>query len=160
MQPRRPILWTPLAFLSLVASGCSHSPPPPSLTRNLALAELEQAVRFKNPSNVTIVALANQYLASGRDADGHAYFCERSTQVPDRPVFRAFCGVFQVRMSPTVPLLQRKDWVRDGMAKLDQAASADGLSRYLRGVVAAELPGSFGRAQQAADDLQWVLAQE
>jgi glyoxylase-like metal-dependent hydrolase (beta-lactamase superfamily II) len=159
MQRRRSILWTSLAILSLVTAGCSNSPPPPSLTRNLALAELEQAVRFKNPSPVTIVALANQYLATGRDADGHAYFCERSAQVPDRAAFRAFCGLFQVRMASTVRLLQRKDWVKDGMAKLDQAAASDGLSRYVRGVVAAELPESFGHAQQAVEDLPWVLAQ-
>ena len=160
MKRRRLLSGAALAVLSLVATGCSHSPPPPSLTRNLALAELEQAVRLQNPSTVTIVALANQYLASGRDSDGHGYFCERSTQVPDRAAFGAFCGVFQVRMSSTVPLLKRKDWVRDGMAKLDQAAGTDGLSRYLRGVVAAELPEGFGRAQQATEDLRWVLAQQ
>ena len=40
-------------------------------------------------------------------------------------------------MSSTVPLLKRTDWVKDGMAKLDQAAASDGLSRYLRGVVSA-----------------------
>ncbi|HET9157031.1 MAG TPA: MBL fold metallo-hydrolase, partial [Myxococcaceae bacterium] len=149
-----------LAIGALVAVGCSHSPPPPSVTRDLTLAELEQAVRFKNPSPVTIVTLANQYLASGRDADGHAYFCERSAQAPDRAAFRAFCGLFQVRMSSTVTLLKRKDWVKDGMAKLDEAAATDGLSRYLRGVVAAELPADFGRAQQATEDLTWVLAQQ
>jgi glyoxylase-like metal-dependent hydrolase (beta-lactamase superfamily II) len=160
MKRRRLLPWTALAILLLVGAGCSHSPPPPSLTRNLALAELEQAVRLKNPSTVTIVALANQYLASGRDADAHAFFCERSTQVPDRAAFRAFCGLFQVRMSPTVPLLKRRDWVKEGMAKLDDAARTDGLSRYLRGVVAAELPEGFGRAQQATEDLQWVLAQQ
>src|SRR5215469_2573772 len=160
MKRRRLPFGTALALLSLVAPACSHSPPPPSLTRNLTLAELEQAVRLKNPANQSIVALANQYLASGRDADGHAYFCERSAQVPDRAAFGAFCGVFQVRMSPTVPLLKRSDWVKDGMAKLDQAAATDGLSRYLRGVVAAELPKGFGRAQQASEDLQWVLAQQ
>ena len=98
MKPRRLLSGTAFAFLSLVASGCSHSPPPPSVTHNLTLAELEQAVRFKNPSPVTIVTLANQYLASGRDADGHAYFCERSAQAPDRAAFRAFCGLFQVRI--------------------------------------------------------------
>jgi glyoxylase-like metal-dependent hydrolase (beta-lactamase superfamily II) len=159
MKRRRTLSWSPFAILTLVAVGCSHSPPPPSLTRNLTLAELEQAVRFKNPSTVTLVALANQYLASGRDADGHAYFCERSAQLPERPAFQAFCGTFQVRMSSTIPLLKRTDWVKDGMAKLDGAAASDGLSRYLRGVVAAELPASFGRAQQATEDLQWVLAQ-
>src|SRR5215510_11023634 len=63
-------------------------------------------------------------------------------------------------MSSTIPLLKRSDWVKDGMAKLDQAAARDGLSRYLRGVVAAELPEGFGRAQQATEDLKWVLAQQ
>ena len=129
MKRRRTLSWSPFAILTLVAVGCSHSPPPPSLTRNLTLAELEQAVRFKNPSTVTIVALATQYLASGRDADGHAYFCERSAQLPERPAFQAFCGTFQVRMSSTIPLLKRTDWVKDGMAKLDGAAASDGLSR-------------------------------
>jgi len=160
MKPRGSSSLAILALLGLFAAGCSHSPPPPSLTRNLTLAELEQAVRFKNPSTVTIVTLANQYLASGRDADGHAYFCERSARVPDRAPFRALCGTFQVKMSSTVPLLERTAWVKDGMAKLDQAAASDGFSRYLRGVVAAELPASFGRAQQATEDLSWVLARQ
>ena len=159
MKSRTTLSWGLSAIVSL-AIGCSHSPPPPSLTGNLTLAELEQAVRLKNPANPSIVALANQYLASGQDAEGHAYFCERSAQVPDRAVFRAFCGLFQVRMSSTVSLLKRRDWVNDGMAKLDQAAPTDGLSRYLRGVVAAELPKDFGRAQQATEDLKWVLAQQ
>lgn len=159
MKLRRTTSLALVVVLPMLAVACSHAPPPPSLTRNLTLAELEQAVRFKNPSTVTIVTLANQYLASGRDADGHAYFCERSTQVPDRAAFRAFCGVFQVRMSSTVPLLKRVEWVKDGMAKLDQAAETDGLSRYLRGAVAAELPARFGRGQQAVEDLQWVLGQ-
>jgi glyoxylase-like metal-dependent hydrolase (beta-lactamase superfamily II) len=155
MKPRRIPRWIPLLLLAL---GCARAPPPPSLTRNLELEQFEQAVRFKNPSAPTVLALANQFLASGRDADGRAYFCERSAQVPDRAVFQALCGMFQVRMAPTVPLLQRKHWVKDGMAKLDQAAVSDGLSRYLRGLVSAELPKSFGRAEQATEDLQWVLA--
>src|SRR5215831_9773861 len=138
--------------------GVRTRPPPPSLTRNLDREEFEQAVRFKNPSVVTVMALANQYLATGRDAEGHTYFCKRATEVPDRAVFGALCGMFQVRMSSTVPALQRSDWVKDGMAKLDRAAASDGLSRYLRGVVSAELPEGFGRAQQATEDLEWVLA--
>ena len=146
------------ALPALLALGCARPPPQPSLTRNLDLEGFEQAVRFKNPSPVTVVALANQYLASGRDADGHAYFCERATQVPDRPLFEALCGMFQARIAPTVPLLKRIAWVNDAMAKLDRAAESDGLSRYLRGLVSAELPERFGRAQQATEDLEWVLA--
>jgi len=116
MKSHRTVLWAPIAFLALAAVGCAHTPPPPSLTRNLDREEFEQAVRFKNPSVVTVMALANQYLATGRDAEGHAYFCQRATEVPDRAVFGALCGTFQVRMSSTVPALQRSDWVKDGMA--------------------------------------------
>jgi glyoxylase-like metal-dependent hydrolase (beta-lactamase superfamily II) len=142
----------------LLLAGCAQAPPPLSLTRNLDREALEQAVRFKNPSVATVVALTNQYLASGRDVDGHAYFCERAAQVPDRPLFGALCGMFQARMSSTVPLLRRSAWVEDAMSELDRAAAADGLSRYLRGVVSAELPARFNRAQQATEDLEWVLA--
>jgi hypothetical protein len=39
----------PFALLALLALGCAHSQPPPSLTRNLDLEEFEQAVRFKDP---------------------------------------------------------------------------------------------------------------
>jgi glyoxylase-like metal-dependent hydrolase (beta-lactamase superfamily II) len=147
-----------LVLSSLLAGGCSHAPPPPSLTRNLDREALERAVRFRNPTVVTVMALANQYLATGRDAEGRAYFCERAAQVPDRALFGGLCGMFQARMAPTVALLQRSAWVEEAMSKLDRAAASDGLSRYLRGVVSAELPAGFGRAQQATEDLEWVLA--
>jgi len=156
-EKRAPPSWAPLALLGLLVVSCTHAPPPPSLTRDPDLEAYQRAVRFKNPATVTVVALANQYLAGGRDADGHAFFCERASQVPDRPAFEAFCGLFQVRMAPTVSLLQRSGWVKEGMAKLDHAAATDGLSRYLRGLVSAELPPGFGRAQQAKEDLEWTL---
>ena len=108
---------------------------------------------------MTVIALANQYLASGRDADGHAYFCERATQVPDRPLFEALCGMFQARIAPTVPLLKQNSLGegRDGQARPGRRVGWP-LSRYLRGLVLAELPERFGRAQQATEDLEWVLA--
>jgi glyoxylase-like metal-dependent hydrolase (beta-lactamase superfamily II) len=141
----------------LLAVGCGH-PAPPKLTRDLDLEGLEQAVRFKNPAGATVAALANQYIATGRDSDGHAYFCERAERVPDRPVFSALCGLFQARMASTVPLFRRITWVHEAMSRLDRAAVSDGLSRYFRGIVSAQLPERFGRAQQATEDLEWVLA--
>ena len=156
-EKRTPPSWVPLALLGLLVVGCTHPPSPPSLTRDIDLEAYQRAVRFKNPATVTVVALANQYLAAGRDADAHAFFCERASQVPDWPAFEALCGLFQVRMAPTVSLLQRSGWVKEGMGKLDHAAATDGLSRYLRGLVSAELPAGFGRATQAKEDLEWTL---
>jgi glyoxylase-like metal-dependent hydrolase (beta-lactamase superfamily II) len=144
----------------LLAVGCARTPPPPPLTRNSELDAFEEAVRFKNPTTATVAGLVNQYLATGRDGDGYAYFCERARSVPERPVFGALCGLFQARLAPTIPLLKRVAWVKDAMARMDVAAASDGLSRYFRGIVSAQLPERFGRAQQATEDLEWVLTQK
>lgn len=146
-----------LVTLALGSLGCAHAPPGPPLTRNLDLEALEIAVRFDDPTPAVVMNLANQYLATGREREGHAYFCERSQAVPQRPLFSALCGVFQARMSDEVPLLDRARWVEDALTKLDLGASQDGLSRYLRGVVCAALPPRFERTQQAVTDLEWVL---
>ena len=74
-------------------------------------------------------------------------------------MFGALCGMFQARRAPTIPLLERVAWVNEAMARMDRAAAADGLSRYLRGLVSAQLPERFGRAKQASEDLEWMLAQ-
>jgi glyoxylase-like metal-dependent hydrolase (beta-lactamase superfamily II) len=140
------------------ASACSHSPPPPRVTHNLDAEALEIAVRWPAPAVPAVMALVNQYTATGRYHDGEAYFCERARAVPDRALFAAACATFRVRQAPTVPLLRRVAWVESAMAELDRAASTDGLSRYLRGVVAARLPARFGRAPQAVADLGWMLA--
>jgi glyoxylase-like metal-dependent hydrolase (beta-lactamase superfamily II) len=149
--------WIALAAL-LTASACSHAPPPPRVTRNLDAEALEIAVRWPAPAVPAVMALVNQYTATGRDHDGAATFCERAHAVPDRALFTATCAMFRVRESATVPLFQRVAWVESAMADLDRAAATDGLSRYLRGVVSARLPARFGRAAQAIDDLHFMLA--
>jgi glyoxylase-like metal-dependent hydrolase (beta-lactamase superfamily II) len=140
------------------AGGCSHGPPPPRVTRNLDAEALEIAVRWPDPAVPAVMALLNQYAATGRDHDGEAFFCERAGAVPGRAVFTAACAMFRIRQAPAVPLLRRVAWVNSALAELDRAAATDGLSRYLRGVVAARLPARFGRASQAVTDLQWMLA--
>lgn len=139
------------------ASGCSHAPPLPRVTRNLDAEALEIAVRWPAPAVQPVMTLVNQYTATGRDHDGEAYFCERARAVPERALFTAACAMFRVRQASAVPLLRRVAWVESAMADLDRAAATDGLSRYLRGVVAARLPARFGRASQAVADLHWML---
>jgi glyoxylase-like metal-dependent hydrolase (beta-lactamase superfamily II) len=142
----------------VAASACSHAPPPPRVTRNLDAEALEVAVRWPGPAVPAVMALVNQYTATGRDHDGEDYFCERARAVPERALFTAACAMFRVRQAPAVPLLRRVGWVESAMAELDRAAATDGLSRYLRGVVASRLPARFGRAPQAIADLHWMLA--
>lgn len=150
------------AVLWGLLGGCGHGPPahsPPAFSRNLDLEGLERAVRFREPSVTVVMSLANQYLASRRFSDGQATFCARAAELPERPLFLALCGLFQARLAPEVPLLRRVAWVNDALGKLDRAALTDGLSRYLRGLVAAELPPRFDRSKQATADLEWMLTQ-
>jgi glyoxylase-like metal-dependent hydrolase (beta-lactamase superfamily II) len=158
MFPRKPSLIVLLfALLVLLLQGCAHAPPGPAMTRNLEMEALEIAVRFDDPTPAVVMSLTNQYLSTGRDHEGHAYFCERSRKVPARALFSALCGVFQARTAAQIPLLRRVAWVEDALAKLDHAAPRDGLSRYLRGVACAGLPARFARKSQAEADLKWVL---
>jgi glyoxylase-like metal-dependent hydrolase (beta-lactamase superfamily II) len=155
---------TATALLSAVlASACgsyapARSPAPPPLTRDRELESLEQAVRFRDPDQRVVMTLAGAYLGGGRVRAGYDYFAARAKESPDRPLFLALEGLFQARLAPEVPLLQRKRWAVDAVNKLDRAAAQGGLPRYLRGLVLAELPASFGRAPQAAQDLEWMLA--
>lgn len=142
----------------IAASACRHAAPPPRVSRNLDAEALQIAVRWPTPAVPAVMTLVNQYTATGRDDDGEAYFCERAHAVPERALFTAACAMFRVRQASTVPLLRRVAWVEAAMADLDRAAATDGLSRYLRGAVAAQLPARFGRAPQAIADLRWMLA--
>ena len=125
----------------------------------LELEALERAVRWPSPAPQTIVALVAQLLGAHRDGEGYAYFQERAAAAPDQPLFLALEGVFQARLAREVPLLKRPGWIRDALAKLDRAVDrAPGLTTYFRGVVQAELPSMFRRAEAAVADLEWVLA--
>ncbi|HEX9104526.1 MAG TPA: MBL fold metallo-hydrolase, partial [Polyangia bacterium] len=109
------------------------------------------------PTVPVVMQLATRYLATHREEEGYRYFSERAQAVPERPLFLALSGLFQARMAWRVPLLRRVRWVDEATAKLDRAAAVDGLSRYLRGIVDAELPARFGKAPEAVADLTWAL---
>lgn len=151
----------PIITLALVvaAAGCARPRVPPPLTRNRQLESLERAVSWPHPSNRVVVTLAGEYLATHREREGFTYFDERARKDPDQTVFLALSGLFQARLAPEVPLLERAAWVEAAAAKLDRAAAGGrGLERAFRGLVFAGLPERFGRARQGALDLEWVLA--
>ena len=129
------------------------------ITRNRQLEALEQAVRWPEPAVATVLALANEYVASHREREGHAFFEQRAQEAPKRALLLAVSGMLQARLASSVPADQRAAWIAAALAKLDRAVAAGGgLERYLRGSVLAALPAPLGRAHQAADDLAWVLA--
>ena len=161
MKQIRSIMWR---FTSLVAVGMllvacgAVRAAKPSIKRDLELEAFQEAVRWPKPDRQAVIVLARQFIASQRDQEGYAYFQERAKAQPDQPLFLALEGLFQARMAGQVPLLQRIAWVKEAVAKLDRAVSQEpGLSRYFRGLVLAELPPRFGKAEAAVSDLEWVL---
>jgi glyoxylase-like metal-dependent hydrolase (beta-lactamase superfamily II) len=143
--------------LLLGASGAGRGEGLP-IVRDLELEALEEAVRWPNARVPAIVTLVGRFIATHRDQEAHAYFQERAKDRADQPLFLALEGFFQARVAGQVSLLRRKAWVSDAVAKLDRAVTLDpGLSRYFRGLVLAELPKSFKKAEAAVADLDWVL---
>ena len=156
------VIWRLSLALLVGLAGCgalapARAPTPAPIARDLDTEALEQAVRWPEPSPPVVMQLASQYLATHHEETGYRYFSERAEAVPERPLFLALSGLFQVRMAAHVPLFHRVRWVEDGIGKLDRAAERDGLSRYLRGLVFAELPARFGKSQQAVADLTGML---
>jgi glyoxylase-like metal-dependent hydrolase (beta-lactamase superfamily II) len=147
-----------LAIAFLVASSESRSRAGQPIMRDLELEGLQEAVRWPNAEIPTVVALVGRFIADHRDQEAYTYFQERARSRPDQPLFLALEGFFQARGAGEVSLLQRRAWVNAAVAKLDRAVMADpGLPRYFRGLVLAELPGSFRKAEAAVADLDWVL---
>src|SRR5262245_55147398 len=128
------------------------------LMRDVELEALQEAVGWPNPDVATVLTLAGRFIASGRNQDAYLYFQKRAQAAPDRALFLAFEGFFQARSAADVFVLRRTSWVNAAVAKLDRAVARDpGVPRYFRGLVLAELPARFGKAEAAVADLQWVL---
>ncbi len=128
------------------------------LMRDLELDALQEAVRWPNADVRVILGLAGRFIASRRDQEAFAYFQELAKSESARPLFLALEGFFQARLAGHVSLFRRTAWVNEAVAKLDRAVMLEpGLTRYFRGLVLAELPRSFGRAEAALLDLEWVL---
>jgi glyoxylase-like metal-dependent hydrolase (beta-lactamase superfamily II) len=144
--------------LSLIATDGSGRPADKPLRRDVELEALQEAVSWPNADTRAIVILAGRLVAARRDGDAHAYFHARATSEPDRAIFVALDGFFQARAAADVSLFRRVAWVEEAIAQLDRAASMDGgLPRYFRGLVLAELPRRFRKAEAAVADLDWVL---
>jgi glyoxylase-like metal-dependent hydrolase (beta-lactamase superfamily II) len=147
-----------LLLLSLLVIGCAKPQQLPALTRDFDAESLERAVAWPHASPRAIMVLASDYLARNRVREGYTTFSARAEAMPEQPLFLALSGLFQARLAGEVSLLQRVSWVEQAAGKLDQAAAKGGLERYLRGIVFADLPARFARAQTAVDDLEWMLA--
>ena len=118
--------------------------------RDRDIEALKIAARWPGVDRATVVTLATRLAVTGADADGYAYFQQETQAHPDQPLLQALAGYFAVRAGDDVPA---------ALARLDAAAAADlGLPQYFRGLALAALPPERQRAEQAAADLEFVLA--
>ncbi len=118
--------------------------------RDRAVEALKVAARWPGADRATLVTLATILASTGADADGMRYFEQLAADQPDQPLPRALSGFFRVRAGEDVAA---------GLAQLDDAASRDlGPAQYYRGLALAGLPADAGRAAQAVQDLEFVLA--
>jgi glyoxylase-like metal-dependent hydrolase (beta-lactamase superfamily II) len=120
------------------------------IIKDRTVEALKVAARWPGADRTTLVTLATILAGTGADADGLHYFEQLAADEPDQPLPRALAGFFRVRAGEDIPA---------GLAQLDDAASRDlGPAQYFRGLALAGLPPDAGRAAQAVQDLEFVLA--
>jgi len=147
--------------MSLIASSCASTPPPPKppLTQQRPLAALIDAAAYPNADTQLLLVTMQQLLATHREREGYDYFGRLAREQPERAaLFRSLQATMQARLAKDVPLLRRVAWVEDAIRKLDEGAAVDPLlGRFARGLVFADLPARFGKAEQAVADLDACL---
>jgi glyoxylase-like metal-dependent hydrolase (beta-lactamase superfamily II) len=157
--PRHAVLAT---LLSLFSPSCAGTPPPaePPRTQQRPLASLLDTAALPNSDPQLLLVTMQQLLATHREREGYDYFGRLAREQPERAVMlRSLQATMQARVAKDVPLLRRVAWVEDAIRKLDDGAAADPLlGRFARGLVLADLPPRFGKAQQAVADLNAALA--
>ena len=143
----------------LFGAGCSSVPrPPPALAQNREVEAFAKAAAWPEAEPLVAFIAAQEFIAARHERDGYEYFQRLAREQPQRPLLLSLEGLLQVRASGEIPLLRRVAWVEEGIGKLDRGAQADPVAgRLLRGLVFAELPDRFGKAKQAAADLEASL---
>lgn len=120
------------------------------IVKDHAIEALKVAAGWPGADRTTLVTLATVLAATGADTEGAAYFSELADRAPGQALPLALAGFFQVRAGQDIPA---------GLAKLDHAAAQDlGPPQYYRGLALAGLPPDAGKAGQAVEDLEFVLA--
>jgi glyoxylase-like metal-dependent hydrolase (beta-lactamase superfamily II) len=145
----------------LFFASCAAGPPAPKapLTQQRPVGSLLKAAAYPNSDALLVLVAMQQLLATHREWEGYQYFGRLAEEQPSRRAFfHALQATMQARVASQVPLLRRVSWIDDAIHKLDEGATAEPvLGRLARGLVFADLPARFGKAQQAIEDLDWCL---
>jgi glyoxylase-like metal-dependent hydrolase (beta-lactamase superfamily II) len=152
----------------LLGSGCATTSPPPSQTYNSELEylkSLHQAGPVTEPQLVPF--LMQQFMNANQLHAGIAFFesflQKHGWQLsPEQTgLYLSALGVLRASYANEVPLLSRIAWVDKTIEILEQARDLTKneyfLVRWMIGVVYAQLPERFNKADAALTDLKWCV---
>jgi glyoxylase-like metal-dependent hydrolase (beta-lactamase superfamily II) len=152
--------WLPAPVAQAAASTDAQRP---------ELAYLKQVNQWRPPSDPQLIfLLMAQFANAGRHAEGIDYFngvLKRfETELGDTQRALYFTAVASLRAGHAndIFLLSRIGWVRDTVKLLDEAKRLTRgevfVTRWMSGMVRAQLPGFFGERNVGMEDLAWCLA--
>lgn len=111
--------------------------------------------------------LMGQYSSAHAQVRGVEFFSARlhefDSRLTDlqRALYLSAIGLLRAEHASEVPLLQRIGYVKDTLAVLDQARQRSGgqvfVVNWIAGVVHARVPGFFGQASTARQELEWCM---
>ena len=133
------------------------------------LAYFKQVNQWRPPSDPQLLfLLMGQFASAGRRAEGIEYFnglLQRfGGQLDDthKALYLTAEVALRAGHAKDVSLVSRIGWVRDTVKMLDQAERLTGgevfVTRWMSGVVRAQLPGFFDERENAMRDLAWCEA--
>lgn len=157
-----------LVVAGLFGNGCTTTPPPSSHTYNSELEylkSLHQAGPITDPQ--LVVFLMQQFMNANQLHAAIAFFesllQKHGTQLsPEQTgLYLSALGVLRASYADEVPLLSRIAWVNKTIEILEQARTLTKneyfLVRWMIGVVYAQLPDRFNKAEAALTDLKWCV---
>jgi glyoxylase-like metal-dependent hydrolase (beta-lactamase superfamily II) len=173
-----------LGFNPVAAQSISHSAEPIGLTGNPAFESIVRSdgdrpfhsdiafyetVLSHGPLNDPRppFLLASAYITTSQQAVGIAYFEEilarygDEMSAPVRSTYLAAYALLRGTYSDEIPLLNRIGWVLDTFRILDEAdtisASQNPLTHWAAGIIYTQVPGYFGKSDQAIAELSWLV---
>jgi len=152
--------WLPAPVAQAAASTDAQRP---------ELAYLKQVNQWRPPSDPQLIfLLMAQFANAGRHAEGIDYFngvlkrFEAELGDTQRALYLTAVASLRAGHANDIFLLSRIGWVRDTVKLLDEAKRLTRgevfVTRWMSGVVRAQLPGFFGERTAAMEDLAWCLA--
>jgi glyoxylase-like metal-dependent hydrolase (beta-lactamase superfamily II) len=156
------------AALVFGALALEREAPQPAASGRPELEYLKVVNRAAPPKDPQLIfLLMGEFANAGRQREGAEFFAAATRDFAPRltdtqkALYLSATALLRAQAAPEIPLTSRIGWVRQSVAMLDEAQELTGgevfVTRWISGVVRAQLPGFFGQRARAEQDLQWCL---